>query len=295
MLAFAVFSSLTMSAHAEISGEELAKRQCRSVHMRHQEIPANSQAIYAEAVALKSSPGTYFCASNFNGGYIGFQEKADGNKWVIFSIWDPVARGDNPNAVPEEERTALIDKGSEVRTGRFGGEGTGGQSFRDYDWSIGEKMKFMVIRKDLNEKLKEISGYFFNNKTKKWELISKWKTHRIKDELSYSVSFVEDFRRNYESAKVARAAAYGPVFAYTSENKWVETREGKFSADGTPSPSIRAEIDKKLKAFVIQTGGDTKENPDFKLWEAKKLPEEVKSKEPGKDALSLILKATEKK
>lgn len=33
---------------------------------------------------------------NFDDGYIGFQEQSNGKKVIIFSIWDPVAHGDNP-------------------------------------------------------------------------------------------------------------------------------------------------------------------------------------------------------
>ena len=39
--------------------------------------------------------------------------------------------GDNPNSVPEEERTKLVKLGENARSGRVGGEGTGGQSFVD--------------------------------------------------------------------------------------------------------------------------------------------------------------------
>ena len=63
---------------------------------------------------------------------------------AFFSIWDPVAHGDNPNDVPEEERTKLVKLGKDARSGRFGGEGTGGHSFVDYPWAIGENMRFLV-------------------------------------------------------------------------------------------------------------------------------------------------------
>lgn len=260
--------------NTEPSPEELVKRQCRSVHLNHSNIPEKSLALYMVAHALKSAPGTYFSAGNFNDGYIGFQDQGEGKKVIIFSIWDPIAKGDNPQDVPENERVQLVKLGETSRSQRFGGEGTGGQSFVDYPWEIGEKMQFLVVRKPLDNKFKEISGYYYNNNTKKWELISRWKTHSSPKELSFVTSFVEDFRRNYVSAGQVRAASYGPVFAYGPEKKWVRATGGKFTADVTPSTNVRAEYNPQYKAITIQTGGDTKPNEN-KLWSTLTLPEEI--------------------
>ena len=169
----ALFSGTIL--HAQ-DPELLAKRQCRSVHINQQGHPSQASALYNVVKAKTSVPGTYFCAMNFDDGYIGFQEQSNGKKVIIFSIWDPVAHGDNPNDVPEEERTKLVKLGKDARSGRFGGEGTGGQSFVDYPWAIGENMRFLVCVKKMG-KFKEISGYYFNNKSRSWDLISKWKTH----------------------------------------------------------------------------------------------------------------------
>ena len=145
----ALFSGTIL--HAQ-DPELLAKRQCRSVHINQQGHPSQASALYNVVKAKTSVPGTYFCAMNFDDGYIGFQEQSNGKKVIIFSIWDPVAHGDNPNDVPEEERTKLVKLGKDARSGRFGGEGTGGQSFVDYPWAIGENMRFLVcVKKIVNE------------------------------------------------------------------------------------------------------------------------------------------------
>lgn len=69
--------------HAQ-SPEVLAKRQCRSVHIRQDGHPAQAAALYNEVKARTSVPGTYFCAMNFDDGYIGFQEQSNGRKVIIF-------------------------------------------------------------------------------------------------------------------------------------------------------------------------------------------------------------------
>lgn len=246
--------------------------------------PAQASALYNEVKAKTSVPGTYFCAMNFDDGYIGFQEQSNGKKVIIFSIWDPVAHGDNPNSVPEEERTKLVKLGENARSGRFGGEGTGGQSFVDYPWTVGENMRFLVCVKKMG-KFKEISGYYFNNKDKSWDLISKWKTHSSEKELSFSVGFVEDFMRNFESAKKARGAFFGPSFAY-KDGKWHPNTSVTFTGDPTPSTNVMADIQPN-GSVLLQTGGETKMT-DFKLFQNRPLPQDANPVQPDEVVTRLV-------
>ena len=81
-------------------------------------------------------------AAGFRHGYFGIQEQANGRKVVIFSVWDPT-KGNNSNAVPEEQRVEVLFKADDVVARRFGGEGTGAQSFFEYPWKIGETCRFL--------------------------------------------------------------------------------------------------------------------------------------------------------
>ena len=58
-------------------------------------------------------------------GYLGLQDRDP--KWIIFSIWD------QPNAPVE-----TIELGPLTKSEPFGGEGTGGKSWIEFDWQIGE-------------------------------------------------------------------------------------------------------------------------------------------------------------
>lgn len=77
----ALFSGTIL--HAQ-DPELLAKRQCRSVHINQQGHPSQASALYNVVKAKTSVPGTYFCAMNFDDGYIGFQEQSNGKKVIIF-------------------------------------------------------------------------------------------------------------------------------------------------------------------------------------------------------------------
>lgn len=274
-------------SHAQ-SPEELKARQCRSVHLNASPIAAKADAIYVEVKPIEAANGTYFCASNFSRGYIGMQQIASGRHMVIFSIWDPVNKGDDQHAVPEEERAVLIQKGEGVNTRRFGGEGTGGNSMRPYEWKIGETAKFLVVEKEDSPGFCQIAGYIYNESVKKWELISCWRTQRDQRGLGYSSSFVEDFQRNYESTKHLRSAAFGPVFSRGSDGKWVQANVFRFTGDPTPSDRVRADYDNERRCFVIMTGGEAKTDPAWPLFTSKALPKGSEYPAPGADVEAIV-------
>ncbi len=270
--------------------DEMIKKQCRSVHVTHGAMPAQCKAIYIEATAEKSARGTYFSACNFDDGYIGFQELMDGKKIVIFSIWDPKAYGDNPNAVPEEDRVQLVKAGENINASRFGGEGTGGKSMGELNWKEKEKLKFLVTitPSKVIEHYKIISGYVW--KGGQWKLISSWRTSQSPRELSRATSFVEDFARNYESTKHERSALYGPCYVLDKEGKWLLMDEGYFTADSPAlSNHILAEAVDARHAFRIATGGKL-ETGAWKLNESKKITaaKATVPTSPGKDVDKII-------
>ena len=130
-------------------------RACRSVHLwwkpdaallPDHRGPLESAAFYNELAIEESTRGSYFMACGFSRGYFGIQELGNGKKIALFSIWEP-GKQNNPNSTPEERRVREIASGKGVRVKRFGGEGTGGQSFYDYDWKIGESVRFVVFAK----------------------------------------------------------------------------------------------------------------------------------------------------
>ncbi|MFT5130229.1 MAG: hypothetical protein ACI8W8_003858 [Rhodothermales bacterium] len=128
---------LAMTTVANPSLEGIA---CRSVHLVYPGEQAD--AFYHEITVANSAAGTYFAVCGWDMGYFGIQQLTNNQKLIIFSVWD--SRQNDPNAVADEARTKLIYKDPAVRIGRFGNEGTGGQSFFDFDWQLGENHRFLV-------------------------------------------------------------------------------------------------------------------------------------------------------
>lgn len=224
--------------------ENMAKRQCTSVHLGYLPSIPSHTAAYQEIVVEKSAPGTYFAANNFGCGYIGVQELCekteDGTRYVrkaIFSIWDAKDSGDNPHAAPEEERAKLVQKGRLVTTRRFGGEGTGGNSMRVFDWKEGDVIRTLVIERPDGEDFRQIAGYIWDPETKQWELLSCWRIQALNRGLGGGCGFVEDFCRNVESKKHERRATFGPAWRWDGK-QWSAATEFRFTKDGNPNMEI---------------------------------------------------------
>lgn len=272
--------------------ENMAARQCTSVHLPYLPAVSNSAA-YQEAVIEKSAPGTYFACNNFSHGYIGVQElcekDADGKpiRVAIFSIWDAQDTGDNPHAAPEEDRAKLVQRGAGVHTTRFGGEGTGGKSMRLFPWTEGQVIRTLVVEKADGEDFRQIAGYIFDPATKQWELLSCWRVQALQRGLGTGCGFVEDFCRNVESKKNERRATFGPAFRWTG-SEWNQATEFRFTKDANPNANINVCVNPNRGYFSLATGGDIKESADFKVFETKPLIPLPEAKVPGEDVMQII-------
>lgn len=235
---------------------------CRSVHLAYRSDAGT--AFYNEARVIESAPGSYFMVAGFNGGYFGIQELANGKKVVIFSLWDSEATND-PKAVPESRRTKAVYNDPEVRIGRFGGEGTGGQSFFDYDWKNGQVCRFLVQVRPADEGRAEYTGFFYIPETKTWKRLATFSSPSAPKQLGGLYSFVEDFRRNGESTKHTRRSQFGPAFVLGLDGAWKPVATAKFTATtDNASPAIDAGL--ADKRFFLATGGAIA-NTTVKLWE----------------------------
>ena len=231
--------------------ERLAGIACRSVHLHY---PAPEGLVFANEVAIESSAaGTYFCVGGFDHGYLGLQEQDRGKKVVIFSVWDP-GKQDDPKAVPEERRVKLVAKGEAVRIGRFGNEGTGGQSFLDLDWTPGATYRFLIAAKIVGERT-EFAAFLRAPDDKAWRPIATFSTITGGKPLSGYYSFIEDFRRDRASTTKARRAFFGNGWVRTRDGQWIALTRARFTADGNPARTIDAGV--AGDRFFLATGGET--------------------------------------
>ena len=231
-----------------------APRAARSVHLHY---PApKADAFYNEMTVERSVPGSYFMACGFRHGYFGIQELSRGRKVVIFSVWDPT-KGDEADKVPLEQRVEILHSGPDVEVKRFGGEGTGGQSFFKYDWKTGETCRFLV-RATVEGDKTAYAGYFYLPQEKAWKHLVTFRTRTGGDRLEGLYSFVEDFRRDTKSATEARRAQFSNGWVLAA-GEWKPLVTARFTASSA-TWEARDTIDagRTGERFYLQTGGDTK-------------------------------------
>jgi hypothetical protein len=233
--------------------EKLAGIACRSVHLRY--AAPSAVAFYNELTVEQSAPGTYFMVCGWSRGYYGVQELANGKKVVIFSVWDP-AGGNKPDQVPPDQRVKTLHQDPAVRVRRFGNEGTGGQSFFDFDWAVNVTYRFLVTAAADGPDHTAYSGYFYVPDAKAWKHLVTFSTLTPKQDLLRGYySFVEDFRRNKESATRERRALFGDGWVKTAKGEWLGLEKAQFTADKNPAQNIDAGA--TGPRFFLATGGTT--------------------------------------
>jgi len=259
-------------------GDETKVKAARSVHLFYS--APEAPLFYNELTVEQSQKGSYFMACGFKHGYFGIQER-NHDKVVIFSVWDP-GKQDNPDIVQDEQRVQLLYKDDDVSTGRFGGEGTGGQSFLKYDWKRGQTYRFLVTA-SLNKNRTEYAAYFYINEQHQWKHLVTFSTITNGDTLGGYYSFIEDFRRDYKSVNEVRRARFGNGWVKTTQGHWVSLSQARFTADSTPLMNIDAGVVEG--GFFLQTGGKTKNKTPLwsymeRLPQGLSLPEEAMESRP---------------
>jgi hypothetical protein len=227
-------------------------KRARSVHLWWN--APESTIFYNELTVMESHPGSYFMACGFSHGYFGMQESSAGDRNVfLFSVWDP-GKQDDPDSVSPEKRVELVYRDPDVKVGRFGGEGTGGQSFFYQNWYIGETYRFMVTAEVKGRKT-EFSSFLYINGEERWKHLVTFRVITGGDYLKGYYSFVEDFRRDYKSYNERRVALYGNGWVYTRNNEWFQYSQATFTADNLNVYNINAGVAENR--FFLATGGRT--------------------------------------
>ena len=173
---------------------------------------------------------SYYMACGFGKGYFGIQVNSEVERRVIFSIWDSSNEAVDRNKVLLEDKVRLVKKGSDVVTGDFGNEGTGGHSHLIWNWSTGKKYRFLVHAKPENANT-TYTGYFFDPDKGEWMLISSWIAPKDGKYLNHLYSFIENFWGT--NGNLERKALYSNQWVCTSTGEWIELTKATFTHDPT--------------------------------------------------------------
>ncbi|BDU76528.1 DUF3472 domain-containing protein [Mesoterricola sediminis] len=242
-----LLASLTLGAD-----ERLAGLACRSVHLAY--AAPDTGAFIQEVTVERSAPGTYVMVCGWRGGYFGIQEGDRGQRRLLFSVWDPTV-GDDPAAVPEAQRVRLLFRDPEVRVGRFGDEGTGGQSFMPLAWKEGVPVRLAVTAR-LEGDRTAYTGWILEPARGAWRRLVTFSALNGGRRLQGLYSFIEDFKRDRVSLTQPRRAAFGPGWFLDGAGAWSPLVTARFTADRNPAASIDA--GQAQGRFFLATGGETR-------------------------------------
>ncbi|MDX1930560.1 MAG: DUF3472 domain-containing protein [Pirellulaceae bacterium] len=208
------------------------RRNAASVHLMYP-VPKETEieAFYCEVTAIEDPTTTFYMACGWHRGYFGMQVNSPTERRIIFSVWDSGDEAVDRKKVDEVNRVKLMGKGQGVYTGDFGNEGTGGHSHLKVMWKTGEKQRFIVTAKPVEETFTIYSGYWFHPEQGKWMLISSWKAPKEGGWMRGTHSFSENFGGS--NGHLLRKALYGNQWIRTSKGEWIELTTASFSHDPT--------------------------------------------------------------
>ena len=251
---FFLYSLILLSAAILASSDaaDWPLKDARAIHLYYH--GPESVAFYNEITPQSSTDGTFFMVSGFTGGYLGLQQLSSGEKNVIFSVWDP-GRQDDSNGVPQEKRVKVLMQGKDVSVGRFGGEGTGAQSFFRYTWQVGETYRFF-LKSEKKGGATAYSAFLFIQEVGRWKQLATLQTLADGKNLVGLYSFIEDFKRDGESYKQLRKASYSNGWSMSETGKWSGLSTATFAAY-SPHPLQNINAGSSGHSFFLVTGAET--------------------------------------
>ena len=212
-------------------------RRGPSVHLGYS-LPAEKEIEYAYGEVTvpegEDALGSFFMANGFGEGYFGMQVNGPAERRVLFSVWSPFTT-DDPAKVPEEDRVTLLRKGEGVRTGEFGNEGSGGQSFLVHPWKAGITYRFLTRVEPAGDGTTTYTSWF--GEAESWRLIASFRRPRTERHLTGFHSFLENFLDT--TGNVGRRANYANQWVRDTEGTWHPIGTARFTADATASGGHR--------------------------------------------------------
>ncbi len=180
--------------------------------------------------------GSYYMADGFSGGYFGMQVNSPTVRHILFSVWSPY-KTDNPEEIPEDQRIQLLKKGEKVHAGKFGNEGSGGQSYLNYPWKAGHTYKFLLHGLPDGPEHTIYTAYFYAPEEGKWLLIASFRRPKSSTYLKGLYSFLENF--SPRQGDIERHVLFGNQWIRTADGRWIELNKIKFTTDNTGRKGYR--------------------------------------------------------
>ena len=236
------------------------QRQARSVHLVMDPIAPDAEAVEGTVCVTETQTNSYFAIVCCDNAYCGIQDLGE-YRIFIFSVWDPGDPMDltaREGDTPEEKRARILYCAEGTEATRFGGEGTGAKTMTLFPWQVGENVSARIEAEKDGEDRTAYTCFVRKGASGEWRKIATVSTLSRNGAVRGVYSFVEDFWRNFTSAKLTRRAVFsGYRSRARGSSEWVDVKRALFSADSTKAFNIDAGLLAE-GTFFLATGGDVK-------------------------------------
>jgi hypothetical protein len=259
-------------AHAAAPSDPVGSpKAARTVGLAYQ--IGEADVFYIEMVVQKTTDGSFFLACGWDNGYLGLQQYDGPDKRaVIFTAWKGVDE-DNPAASKAAGPVEILDWTIGGKTNAYGPQKLGAQYMRQIDWRVGETNRF-VLDAVRSGPITTYSAWLQRPGSAVWDKLATFRGYSGSRWLRGFHSFIEDFRRDTESAKQTRRARFGNVWIHQFNGSWVSAPKAVFVASASPSEAAdKIDAGTENGAFFLSTGGETTKHS--KVGEAIVVPEPV--------------------
>jgi len=200
---------------------------------------------------------TYYMSLGFYRGYMGIQTNSSTERRVLFSVWDS-KDAENDSSITKEDYVSLVDKGEKTTVNKFGGEGTGGQSYVNAGWKTGEPVKFLMnVQKQSNNSV--VISAWYKLEGADWEYVATWRAPKEQKVFNGFYSFIENY--GYTNGQLRREAYYYNAWGKEDGGDWVNFNKVRFSnTDGKEGQRVDYEQGVSPKyndRFYMASGGYT--------------------------------------
>lgn len=244
-------------------------RRGPSVHLNYEVLPSSGDVtwFYNELTIPEGNDvqGSYFMANGFGEGYFGIQVNSATERRILFSVWSPY-KTDKPTEIPEDQKIILLKKGDNVNAGAFGNEGSGGQSYRKYNWKSGTTYRFLLKGAPSENSSTDYTAYFFAPEIGQWELIASFRRPKTTTYLTHLHSFLENFIP--DQGNITRMGSYSNQWVCSTSGQWTELTRARFTADATARKEARLDYTGGVEngGFFLKNCGFFNEKGEIGSW-----------------------------
>ena len=168
---------------------------------------------------------------------------------ILFSVWSPFET-DDPKNIPANKKIIMLKKGAGVHTGEFGNEGSGGQSYLNYNWKAGQTYKFLLCARPDTGSHTVYTAWFFAPEVGKWQLIASFSRPQTSTYLTHLHSFLENFEP--EQGTITRKVLFKNQWVAGPDGKWTALNSAKFTIDNTGDQRISyGLLRRNVRRFIL--------------------------------------------